>query len=83
MKGYWPDKDYNDEEVKSNYFKMQLADMSNEIHEKLFEDIFGHALIKLANKVINVKNKEENQIIVTVLKKIKINFLKQMNLMTG
>ena len=57
--------------------------MSNEIHEKLFEDIFGHALIKLANKVINVKNKEENQIIVTVLKKIKINFLKQMNLMTG
>ena len=59
LKGYWPDKDYNDEGVKSNYFKIQLADMSNEIHEKLFEDIFGHALIKLANKVINVKNKEE------------------------
>ena len=36
---------------------MQLADMSNEIDEKLFEQIFGHTLIKLANKLINKYNK--------------------------
>ena len=30
----------------------------------MFEQIFGHTLTKLANKVINAKNKEENQIIV-------------------
>ena len=38
--------------------------MSNEIDKKLFEQIFGHTLIKLADKLINTTNKEENQIIV-------------------
>ena len=41
--------------------------MSNEIDEKLFEQIFGHTLIKLADKLINATNKEENQIIVFFL----------------
>ena len=31
---------------------------------KLFKQIFGHTLETLANKLINTKNKEENQIIV-------------------
>ena len=43
---------------------MQLADMSNIIDEKLFEQIFGHTLIKLAVKLIDKTNKDENQIIV-------------------
>ena len=38
--------------------------MSNIIDKKLFEQIFGHTLIKLADKLINTTNKEENQIIV-------------------
>ena len=38
--------------------------MSNEIDEKLFEKIFGHTLIKLVDKLISARNKEENQIIV-------------------
>ena len=33
--------------------------MSNEIEEKLFEQIFGHSLIKLADKVIHTTNKDE------------------------
>ena len=37
--------------------------MSNENDEKLFEKIFGHALINLVDKLINTTNKEENQII--------------------
>ena len=48
--------------------------MSNNIDEKLFEQIFGHALIKLADKLINTTNKEENQIIVKIITKIKIKF---------
>ena len=43
---------------------MELADMSNEIDEKLFKQIFCHILQTLENKLINTRNKEENQIIV-------------------
>ena len=57
LKGYWPYNDYDDKELKSKYFKMQLADMSNEIDEKLFEQIFDHTLIKLGNELINKYNK--------------------------
>ena len=67
-----PYKDYDDKELKSKYFKIQLADMSNEIDKKLFEQIFGHTLIKLADKLINTINKEENQIIVKSINKTKL-----------
>ena len=43
--------------------------MSNIIDKKLFEQIFGYALIKLAHKLINTINKEENQIIVKNINK--------------
>ena len=46
LKEYLLYKDYDDKELKSKYFKIQLADMSNEIDKKLFEQIFGHTLIK-------------------------------------
>ena len=57
LKGYWSYKDYDDKELKSKYFKIKLADMSNEIDGKLFEQIFGHTLIKLVDKLINTKHK--------------------------
>ena len=41
--------------------KIQLANISNEIDKKLFKQIFGHILIKLADNLINTTNKEENQ----------------------
>ena len=51
--------------------------MSNTIHEKLFEQIFGQKLETLANKLINATNKEENQIIVNNINKHeKKNFTK-------
>ena len=43
--------------------------MSNEIDKKLFEQIFGHTLETLANKLINTTNKKENQIIVNNINK--------------
>ena len=51
--------------------------MSNEIDKKLFEQIFGHTLIKLADKLINTIGKEENQIIVKKIEKNKENFSKE------
>ena len=51
--------------------------MSNEIDEKLFEQIFGHTLIKLADKLINKTNKEENQIIVKNIEKNKDKLFKE------
>ena len=45
--------------------------MSNDIDENLFKQIFGHTLIKLADKLINTTNKEENQIIVKNIEKNK------------
>ena len=71
LKGFWPYNDFGDKELKSKYFKIELADMSNKIDEKLFEQIFGHTLIKLADKLINTTNKEENQIIVKNINKNK------------
>ena len=70
-KGYWSYNDFGDKELKSKHFKIKLADLSNEIDKKLFEQIFGHTLIKLADKLINMTNKEGNQIIVDKLKKNK------------
>ena len=64
-----PDVDYDDKELKSKLFKIQLADMSNEIDKKLFKTIFGHTLIKLADKLIITTDKEENQIIINDIHK--------------
>ena len=75
LKGYFPYKDYDDKEFKSKYFKIQLADMSNEIYEKLFEKIFGHTLIKLADKLTNTTEKKENQVIVKNIEKSKDKLL--------
>ena len=61
--------DYDVKELKLEIFKTKLANMSYIIDEKLFEQIFGHTLIKLANKVINIKNKEEYKIIVKNINK--------------
>ena len=51
--------------------------MSNDIDKKLFEQIFGHTLIKLADKLINTTSKEENQIIVKNINKNKNKIYEQ------
>ena len=55
--------------------------MSNEIDKKLFEKIFSRTLIKLVDKLINTKNKEENQIIVKNINANKIKLNKKGKLM--
>ena len=57
-------------------FKLKLAHLSNIIHNRLFEEIFGHTFTKLADILINTKNKEENQIILNNISKNKDKLLK-------
>ena len=71
LEEYYFINDFGDKELKFKIFKLKLAHLSNEIDEKLFEQIFGHTLIKLADKLINTTNKEENQIIVKNIEKNK------------
>ena len=75
LKGYWPYKDYDDKELKYKYLKIELANMSHEIDENLFQQIFGHTLIKLADKLINTTDKKENQIIVKNINANKKNLM--------
>ena len=71
LKGYYLINDFDDKELKSKIFKLKLAHMSNIIDKKLFKQIFGHKLIKLADKLINTTNKEKNQTIVKNIEKSK------------
>ena len=64
-------KDYDDEDLKSKIFQVKLSHLSNNIDKNLFEQIFGHTFIKLADKLINTTNKEENKIIVNDIHKNK------------
>ena len=68
LKEFDPYKDFGDKELKSKNFKIELANRSNDTDEKLFEKMFGHALIKLADKLIDTTNKEENQIVKNIKK---------------
>ena len=81
LKEYWFMKDLDDKKLKIKIFKLKLAHLPNIIDEKLFETIFDHTRIKLEDKLINTINK--NQKTIKLLKKVKINFQKQMILMIG
>ena len=64
LKGYWSYDGFGDRELKFKYFKIELAEMLKIIDKTLTDQIFGHILETLANKLINTTNKGENQIIV-------------------
>ena len=69
--------DFGDKELKFKIFKLELAHLSNEIDENLFEQIFDHKFETLANKLINTTNKEENQIIIKNIGKNKDKLFKE------
>ena len=76
LEEYWFMKDYDDKKLNFKIFKLKLAHLSNIIDEKFFEQIFGHTLIKLADKLINTSNKEGNWIIVKNINKNNNKLLK-------
>ena len=68
---YYTTNDIDDKELESKIFKLKLAHLSNVIDKKLFERIFHHTLIKLADNLINTTNKKDNQIIIKNIEKSK------------
>ena len=77
---YWNTRYYNDDkEWNLKIFKLKFAYISNDIEENLFEEVFGHTLVTLANKLINSTNKEENQTIVNDIEKNKDKLFYKMN----
>ena len=70
---------YYDDNKKLNFkiFKLKFAHISNNVDEQLFEEIFGHKYVASANKLLNTISKEENQIFISDIKKIRIKFIKQ------
>ena len=77
LEEYYFINDFDDKELRSKIFKLKLAHLSNVIDKKLFEQIFGHTLTKLADKLINTIDKEENQIIVKNIEKNKDKLFKE------
>ena len=69
LKEYCFMEDFYDKKLK---LKIHLADMPNKIDEKLFENIFGHNLIKIVDELINTANEEKNQTIVNNIRKNKL-----------
>ena len=56
---YYFSNNFGDKGLTFKYFKLKLAHLTNNIYEKLFEQIFGHKFETLVNKLINTTNKEE------------------------
>ena len=78
LHGYWHMCFYDDnEELNIKIFKLKYAYLSNDLDEKLFEEIFGHTFVLLANKLMNTTSKEENQITINDIKKNKDKIYEQ------
>ena len=60
-----------DDNKKINFeiFKLKFAHILNDVDEQLFEEIFGHKYVALADKLCNTTSKEENQIFINDIKK--------------
>ena len=69
---------YDDnKELNLKTFELKFAYLLNDIDENLFEEVFGHTFVTLADKLINTTNKEENIIIFNDIKKNKDKLYEQ------
>ena len=68
-----------DKELNLKIFKLKIAHLSEDLDKMLFEEIFGHTFVTLANKLINTTSKEENQMLINDIKKNKDKMYQQEN----
>ena len=67
---YWDMNCYDDnKKINFKIFKLKFAHILNDVDEQLFEEIFGHKYVALADKLLNTTSKEENQIFINDIKK--------------
>ena len=70
MTQYWDMNCYDDnKKINFKIFKLKFAHILNDVDEQLFEEIFGHKYVALADKLLNTTSKEENQIFINDIKK--------------
>ena len=48
---------------------LKIANLSEDLDGMLFEEIFAHRFVTLANKLINTTSKEENQVLINDIEK--------------
>ena len=56
---------YEDNKDKNlKIFKVKFAHIFNDVDDNLFKEIFGFKSVELADKLINVTSKEDNQMLI-------------------
>ena len=58
----------DNKETNLRLFKLKFAHIFNDVDDNLFKEIFGHTSVKLADKLINITSKEENQMFINDIK---------------
>ena len=71
------DYDQDNKETNLRLFKLKFAYILNDVDDNLFKKIFGHASVKLADKLINTTSKEENQMLINDIEKYKDKIFEQ------
>ena len=70
--------EYNyDKELNLKILKLKYACLSEDLDEELYEEIFGHTLVTLANKLMNTTSKEKNQMLINDIEKNKNKIYEQ------
>ena len=65
LQHYWYIEYYEDnKETNLRLFKLKFAHILNNVDDNLFKEIFGFTSVELADKLINITNKEENQMLI-------------------
>ena len=54
----------HNKETNLRLFKLKFAHTFNGVDDNLFKEIFVHTSVKLADKLINITSKEENQMFI-------------------
>ena len=49
----------DNKEMNLRLFKLKFAYIFNDVDDNLFKQIFGHASVKLADKLLNTTSKED------------------------
>ena len=68
----------NNKRLNFKIFELKFARILSDVDEQLFEKIFGHTYVALADKLLNTKSKEENEIFIDDIKKLEIKFRNKM-----
>ena len=58
----------DNKETDLRLFKLKFAHTFNDVDGNLFKEIFGHSTLRLADKLINITSKEENQMFINDIK---------------